>query len=99
MTPAEPPKKQTMGTATVSHKMLTLQALSSSLNASTAKRGCLGRREAFGCHPAVCPPKRPRPFAPYRLDDDINSPRIFDVMHMKSLRKLIPPDFLDVMIT
>ena len=27
-----------------------------------------------------------------------NSPRIFDVMHMKSLRKIIPPEFSDVMI-
>ena len=39
--------------------------LSSSLNAGTAHRGCLGRGEAFS--PAICPPKRPRPFAHYRL--------------------------------
>ena len=42
------PEKQTVGTVTASCKMLRLQALSSSLNASTAKRGCLGRGEAFG---------------------------------------------------
>ena len=47
--------------------MLSLQAVSSSLNASTAKRGCLGWGEAFGCPLAVCPPKRPRPFARCRL--------------------------------
>ena len=57
-------EKQTVGT----HKMLTLQALSSSLNAGTAKRGCLRRGEAFGCPPAVCPPKRPRPFAHCRRE-------------------------------
>ena len=59
------PEKQTVGTVTASHrkqKMLTLDALSSSLNAGTAEGGCLGRGEAFGCPPAVCPPKRPRPF-------------------------------------
>ena len=59
-------EKQTAGTVTASHKMLTLQALSSVLNAGTAKRGCLGRGEAFGCPPAVGPPNRPRPFAHYR---------------------------------
>ena len=64
--PRRAPEKPTVGTVTTSHKMLTLQALSSSLNAGTAKRGCLGRGEAFGCRPAVCPPKRPRPFAHYR---------------------------------
>ena len=36
------PEKQAVGTVTASHKVLTLQALSSSLNAGTAKRGCLG---------------------------------------------------------
>ena len=41
------PEKQTVGTVTASHKMLSLQAPSSSLNASTGKRGCLGRGEAF----------------------------------------------------
>ena len=66
--PCRAPENQTMGAATVSHRRLTLQALSSSLNAGTAKRGCLGRGEAFGVRaPAVCPPKRPRPFAHYRL--------------------------------
>ena len=65
--PRRAPEKQTVGTVTASHKMLALQALSSSLNlnAGTAKRDCLGRGEAFGCPPAVCPPKRPRPFAHY----------------------------------
>ena len=56
---------------TASHKILTLQALSSSLNAGTAKRGCLSRGRAFGpsfgSPPAVCPPERPCPFAPYRV--------------------------------
>ena len=33
------------------------------------------------------------------LDYDINSPRCFDVMHMKSLQNSIPPEFSDVMIT
>ena len=61
--PRRAPEKQTVGTVLASHKMLTLQALSSSLNSGTAKRGCLGRGEAFGCPPEVCPAKRPRPFA------------------------------------
>ena len=72
LTPSNPrraPEKQTAGTVTASHKMLTLQALSSSVNAGNVKRGCLGRGEAFGCPPAVCPPKRPRPFARYRYKD------------------------------
>ena len=43
-TPGEPHEKQTVGTVTASHKMLTLQALSSSLNAGTAKRGWPGPR-------------------------------------------------------
>ena len=34
--PCRAPEKQTVGTVTASHKMLTLQALSSSLNACTA---------------------------------------------------------------
>ena len=75
-------EKQTVGTVTASHKMLTLQALSSSLNADTAERGCLGRGEAFGYPPAVCPPKRPRPFAHYHLTENyymINSETIMDV--------------------
>ena len=41
------PEKQTVGTTTASHKMLTAQALSSALNAGTAERGCLGRGNAF----------------------------------------------------
>ena len=53
--------------------MLTLQALSGSLNAGTAKRGCLGQGEAFGWPPAVCPSKLPRPFAHYRLWATLNS--------------------------
>ena len=47
-TPGEPRGKQTVGTVTASLKLLTLQALSSSLNAGTAERGCLGRGKAFG---------------------------------------------------
>ena len=66
--PGESSEKQTVGTVTASHRMLALQALSSSLNAGTAKRGCLGRGEAFQSPPAVCPPERPRPFARYRLE-------------------------------
>ena len=65
--PRRTPEKQTVGSVATSHKMLTLQALLSSLNTGTAKRGCLGRGVAFGCPPAVCPPKRPRPFAHYRI--------------------------------
>ena len=34
--PEKPPEKQTVGTVTASHRMLTLQALLSSLNAGTA---------------------------------------------------------------
>ena len=61
------PEKQTVGTVTASQKVLSLQALSSSLNAGTGKGGgCLGRGEAFGCPPAVCPPERPRPFTQCR---------------------------------
>ena len=66
VTPREPHEKQTVGTVAASHHMLTLQALSGSLNAGTAKRGCLGRGKAFGWPPALCPPKRPRPFTHYR---------------------------------
>ena len=64
--PRRTPEKQTAGTVTASHKILTLQALSSSRSASTAKRGCLSREKAFGSPPAVCAPERQRPFAPYR---------------------------------
>ena len=45
--PRKTPEKQTVGTVTASHKMLTLQARSSSLNVGAAKKGCLGRG-AFG---------------------------------------------------
>ena len=65
--PRRTPEKQTAGTVTVSQKMLTLQALPSSLNAGAAKGGCLGQGEAFGCPVAVCPPERPRPFTHYRM--------------------------------
>ena len=47
-TPRKSLKSRTVGTVTASHKMLTLQALSSSLNAGTAKRGFLGQGKAFG---------------------------------------------------
>ena len=40
--PRRAPEKQTVGTVTTSHKMLTLQALSSSLNVGTAKRSSMG---------------------------------------------------------
>ena len=46
--PCRTPEKQTVGTVTACQKMLTLQALSSSLNAGAAKGGCLGRGEASG---------------------------------------------------
>ena len=46
--PRRSPKKQTAGTVTASHKMLTLQALSSSLHAGTAKRGWQCRGKALG---------------------------------------------------
>ena len=46
--PCRTPEMQTVGTVTASHKVLTLQALSSSLNAGAAKWGCLGRGEALG---------------------------------------------------
>ena len=39
--PRRAPEKQTVGTVTAPHKMLALRALSSSLNADTAKRGTL----------------------------------------------------------
>ena len=45
--PCRAPEKQTVGSVKPSHKMLTLQALSSSLNAGTAKGGYLGRGEVF----------------------------------------------------
>ena len=64
--PSENPEKQTVGPVTASHKILTLQALLSSLNAGTAKRGGFSRGKDFGSPPAVCSPDRPRPFARYR---------------------------------
>ena len=39
--PRGAPEKEALGTVTASHQMLTLQVLSSSLNARIAKRGCL----------------------------------------------------------
>ena len=66
VTPRRTPEKQTVGTVTGSQQVLTLQALSSSLNPGAAQGGCLGRGEAFGCPPADCPPERPRPFTHYR---------------------------------
>ena len=46
--PCRTPEKQTVGIVTASHKMLTLQALSSSLIASTVKEGLPGPRRGFG---------------------------------------------------
>ena len=65
--PRRTPENQTVGPVAASRKMLTLQALSSFLNTSTARRSCLGRGEAFGCPPAVRAPERPRPFTHYRF--------------------------------
>ena len=65
--PRKTPEEQTVGSVTTSHKMLTSQTLSSSLNSGTAKRGCLGRGKVFGWPPAFCPPTQPRPFTHYRL--------------------------------
>ena len=45
--PRRTPEKKTAGSVTASHKMLTLQALSSKLNAGTAKRGLPGPRRGF----------------------------------------------------
>ena len=48
--PADPqrtPEMQTVGTVTASHKMLTLQALSSSLNAWHCKERLPGQRKGF----------------------------------------------------
>ena len=62
--PCRAPEKQTVGTVTASHKMLTLQALSSSLIAGTAKGGlpCAEKRLLGALRQSV-PQKRPRPFA------------------------------------
>ena len=43
-----PPLLATPGKPLASHEMLTLQALSSSLNPGTAKRGCLGQGKPLG---------------------------------------------------
>ena len=65
-TPQKVLKKQTASTVTASHKMLTLQALSRSLNAGTAKKGFLG--QGFWVTSGSLSPKNdrvmgPRPFA------------------------------------
>ena len=54
-----PPEKQTVGTVTASHKMLTLQALSSSFNAGTAKRGCLGKEGLWVTSGSLSPKTAP----------------------------------------
>ena len=60
----EPCVKQTVGTVTASHKMLTPQALSSSLLGwHCEERGSSSRGAVFESLPAVCPPEWPRPFA------------------------------------
>ena len=43
--PSRTPEKQTVGTVTASRKMLTLQALSSSLNTGTARGGAAWAKE------------------------------------------------------
>ena len=72
--PCRTHEKQTVGTVTASQNMLrqlSLQALSSSLNAGRAKGGCLGRGEAFGCPPAAHSPERLCPFIHYRFDIEV----------------------------
>ena len=59
--PRGAPEKQTVGTVTASQKMLTLQALSSSLNAGAAKEGCLDREEAFECPSGSLSPRTAAP--------------------------------------
>ena len=56
-TPGKPLTKQTVGIVAASHDLPTLQALESSLNSGTAKRGCLGRGKAFEWLRQICPPK------------------------------------------
>ena len=81
----EPPEKQTVATVTAPHKILSLQALSSSFNAGTAKRGRLSRGKVLKSPPAVRPPERPRPFARYRV-----------LTHGSAHRQLAPPLCRDV---
>ena len=69
MTPEEPHGNQTVGTVTASHKMLTLHALSSSLDAGTAKRGCLAEERFLGDLRQSVTPKRPRPFTHSRSNN------------------------------
>ena len=45
--PRRTPEKQTVGTVSASHKMLTLQALSTSLSAGTERGGLPGPRRGF----------------------------------------------------
>ena len=66
--PRRTPEKQTAGTVTASHKILTLQALSSS-QCQRCREGVPGPRRGFwvpSSAQAVCPPERPRPFTHYR---------------------------------
>ena len=46
--PFRAPEKQTVGTETASHKMLSLQALSSSLNAGTARGAAWAEERLLG---------------------------------------------------
>ena len=55
--PRRAPEKQTVGTVTESHNMLTLQALSSSLIAGTAKGGLPGPRTNFWVRSGSLSPK------------------------------------------
>ena len=88
--PCRAPEKQTVGTVTASHEILTLLALSSSLKAGTVKRGCLGWGEAFGCPPAVCPPKTAASICTYRNSQGSALPRPFWVSVVESTAHLEP---------
>ena len=55
--PCRTPEKQTVGIVTASHKMLTLQALSSSLIASTGERGAAWAEERFAVPSGSLSPK------------------------------------------
>ena len=100
LTPSGDPRgtleMQTVGAVTASPKMLTLQALSTSLNAGAGKGGCLSRGEAFGCPPAVCPPERPRPFTHYRFKsvcEHVATNGIPPFLTPRKLRFRYPSDF------
>ena len=77
---------------TASLRMLTLQTLSSSLNAGTAKKGCLGWGKAFGWPPAACLLKRPRPFTHYRKRQTYRELTLifFSLQFWKTARKNTP---------